>query len=52
MNTSPPPDPSLAETPMAATRQWAPLVIAWLVVLVPAAWGITQTVLKSLALFR
>jgi len=29
-----------------------PRIAAWLVVLLPAAWGITQTVLKSLALFR
>lgn len=28
------------------------LVVAWTVVGVPAAWGVLQTLLKSLALFR
>jgi hypothetical protein len=41
----------VASEPMPR-RRWAPLILAWLVVAVPAAWGITQTVLKSLALFR
>jgi hypothetical protein len=33
-------------------REWVALAISWLVVGVPAAWGVTQVVLKSLALFR
>jgi hypothetical protein len=41
-----------ASTNRIATRRWLPLIAAWLVVLLPAAWGITQTVLKSLALFK
>lgn len=28
------------------------LVIAWAIVGIPAAWGVAQTVIKSLALFR
>ncbi|MEO8625025.1 MAG: hypothetical protein ABI625_28330 [bacterium] len=28
------------------------LVVAWTFVLVPTLWGVTQTVIKSLALFR
>ncbi len=34
------------------TRRWGPLIAAWLVVLIPAAWGVTQTFFKALALFR
>ncbi len=35
------------------TRRTSPLVIvaAWLIVGIPAAWGVSQTVIKSLALF-
>ena len=28
------------------------LIVAWLVVGIPAAWGVSQTVLRSLDLFR
>ena len=28
------------------------LVVAWLVVGIPAAWGVSQTVMRSLDLFR
>jgi hypothetical protein len=28
------------------------LVVAWLIVGVPAAWGVTQTINKSMALFQ
>jgi hypothetical protein len=28
------------------------VVAAWVVVLVPTLWGVAQTVIKSLALFR
>ena len=31
---------------------WVALAIAWTVVGVPTIWGVAQTVLKSLALFR
>ena len=33
-------------------RETAWLVIAWLVVGVPAAWGVWQVLVRSLALFR
>ncbi len=33
-------------------REWLPLILAWLVVLVPSAWGVWQVVRKSTALFR
>lgn len=37
-----------------AGRQTSPILIAvaWLVVGVPLAWGISQTVIKSMPLFR
>ena len=28
------------------------LTLAWLVVLIPACWGVSQVVIKSAALFR
>ena len=28
------------------------LIVAWLIVLIPAAWGVSQTVSKSMDLFR
>lgn len=28
------------------------LVVAWLVVLVPAAWGVSQVVVKAASLFK
>ena len=33
-------------------EQWWPLIGAWIVVLVPAFWGIAQVIRKSAALFR
>ena len=33
-------------------RQRMLVVLAWLYVGIPLAWGVTQTVLKSIALFR
>ena len=47
MNRSPPAaDPQPVTTPM-------PLILAaWLVVGVPAAWGVAQTVQKAAALFQ
>jgi hypothetical protein len=32
--------------------QTGALILAWIFVGVPAVWGVAQTVLKSLALFR
>ena len=34
------------------SKDWNALLVAWTVVLVPMLWGVAQTVLKSLALFR
>ena len=28
------------------------LIIAWTIVGIPAAWGVSQTVIKAIALFR
>jgi len=53
MNRAPASAPTSSPTPPPTpTRHWLPLIGAWLVVLVPSAWGISQVVLKSLALFR
>ena len=35
-----------------ATGQTVFVAIAWIYVGIPLAWGVTQTVLKSIALFR
>jgi hypothetical protein len=40
---------------MTATENRTPramLIVAWLIVGLPAAWGVGQTIQKSLALFR
>jgi hypothetical protein len=29
-----------------------PVILAWTFVLVPLAWGVTQTLIKSVAIFR
>jgi hypothetical protein len=34
------------------SRNTIALAVAWAVVLAPTLWGVTQTVVKSLALFR
>lgn len=34
------------------SKGWLVLLVAWTVVGVPTLWGVAQTVLKSLALFR
>jgi hypothetical protein len=36
----------------ASRDERLPLVLSWLVVLVPAAWGVAQVVQKSAALFK
>ena len=33
-------------------RQAGAVIAAWVVVLVPTLWGVAQTVIKSLALFK
>ncbi len=33
-------------------KQPGAVIVAWVVVLVPTLWGVAQTVVKSLALFR
>lgn len=33
-------------------RQAGAVIAAWAVVLVPTLWGVAQTVIKSMALFR
>ena len=33
-------------------RQAGAVVAAWVVVLVPTLWGVAQTVIKSMALFK
>jgi hypothetical protein len=38
-------------TTVPAKRSAAALIAAWLIVTVPAAWGVSQTIHKSLALF-
>ena len=47
MNTQTP-DPARPTGPSGSPLL---LVIAWLVVVVPAVWGVSQTVQKSMALF-
>jgi hypothetical protein len=42
-------DPEVARV---TGRETAWLVIAWLVVGIPAAWGVWQVLARSLALFR
>ena len=46
----------MAEPPGAPARTTARqkllVALAWLYVGIPLAWGVTQTVLKSIALFR
>jgi len=40
------------EQRVRGSTQWLALTIAWTIVGVPALWGVAQTVIKSLALFR
>jgi hypothetical protein len=35
-----------------SAANWPALVVAWTVVGIPTLWGVTQTIMKSLALFR
>jgi len=36
---------------MSSGERWK-LIVAWVVVGIPAAWGVAQVLAKSLALFR
>ena len=38
-------------SPQPTSTQWVKLLLSWIIVLVPAAWGVSQTVNKSLPLF-
>ena len=40
------------ETKEPSSTSPALLIVAWLIVLIPAAWGVSQTVTKSMDLFR
>ena len=48
---NPQPNPSAA-TPVPATGSGGSPVLAWLFVGIPLAWGVSQTFLKALALFK
>jgi hypothetical protein len=40
------------ETKQPSSTSPVVLIVAWLIVLIPAAWGVSQTVTKSMDLFR
>jgi hypothetical protein len=46
-------DSALVEDRTPAPRRTSPLllIVAWLVVGIPAAWGVSQTVMRSMDLF-
>jgi hypothetical protein len=46
------PQTNNAGTPAAETSSTGALVIAWLFVGIPLAWGVSQTFIKALTLFR
>jgi hypothetical protein len=37
---------------ISSKRRTVALIAAWSIVTIPAAWGVSQTIQKSLALFR
>lgn len=39
-------------TEQTSGTEWMRVALAWVVVLVPAVWGVAQVVSKSAALFR
>jgi hypothetical protein len=43
---------SLSETPASTSNMGLRLICSWLVVGIPLAWGIWETLKKSLALFE
>lgn len=40
------------QKPESSSSQAGALILAWIFVGIPAVWGVAQTVMKSLALFR
>ena len=44
--------PNNLGTPAAETSSTGALVIAWLFVGIPLAWGVSQTFIKALTLFQ
>ncbi len=38
--------------PERSSRETFAIVASWIVVLIPALWGVSQTITKSLALFK
>ena len=46
------PEPNNAGAPAAETSSTGALVIAWLFVGIPLAWGVSQTFIKALTLFQ
>jgi hypothetical protein len=46
--TNPPSSPHASEAPSSAGL----LIFSWLFVGIPLAWGVTQTIIKSMALFH
>ena len=46
------PQPNNAGTPAAETSSTGALLIAWRLVGIPLAWGVSQTFIKALTLFK
>ncbi|GAB3854010.1 hypothetical protein GCM10028822_23450 [Hymenobacter terrigena] len=46
------PQPNSSPPPTAEPGVGGSLVLAWLVVGLPLAWGVSQTFIKALALFK
>ncbi|MEP7347680.1 MAG: hypothetical protein ABI877_20590 [Gemmatimonadaceae bacterium] len=44
--------PSIESSKVRDSRQRLALIASWLVVGIPAAWGVSQVVMKSMALFK
>lgn len=46
--------PRFSSQPMERrpSRSWALIITTWLFVGVPLAWGVTQSIIKSMALFH
>jgi hypothetical protein len=49
---STPPNPSPQSSDNAPAGSVAGLIVAWLFVGLPLAWGVMQTLIKSMALFH
>ena len=46
------PQPNSTTTPVADTGTGGSVALAWLYVGIPLAWGVSQTFIKALALFK